>query len=144
MNMLRMDRLGPDVLLCLFEGRAEYFDIHLKPESIHFGFSGPAAGQADTAYEKEICFQFSGSGETVKASKFKAPFGPVPIKWKSFPNTTGGTDPNPYRIVDLPTLKEDMLNQMMELEITELNSAQFALEMIQGVPKVVFAKSTST
>ncbi len=143
LNVLRMDRLGSDVLLCLFEGEAQYFDIHLKPESIHFGFSPPAEDKGPDDYTKEFRFGFNENGGQTQRKTFQAPLS-IPIKWKSFTESTGGTDPNPCRMVDLPALKEDMLNQTIELECLQLNSAEFAMEMVQGVPKVVFAKNTTT
>jgi hypothetical protein len=36
----RIDRLGTDVLLCLFSGAAARFEVHLKPEMLHFGTAG--------------------------------------------------------------------------------------------------------
>lgn len=38
LNLLRMDRLSPDVLCCLFDGEIGAVAIHQKPEMIHWGF----------------------------------------------------------------------------------------------------------
>jgi hypothetical protein len=35
----RLDRLGPNILLCLFSGAAARFEVHLKPETLHFGIA---------------------------------------------------------------------------------------------------------
>jgi len=37
-DLLRMARLSPNVLICLFKGDVAEFSIHEKPETIHFGF----------------------------------------------------------------------------------------------------------
>ena len=37
--ILRMTRLSPNVLLCLFAGDLKSLDIHQKPQALHFGFS---------------------------------------------------------------------------------------------------------
>jgi hypothetical protein len=37
LNLLRMDRLSANVLLCLFEGDVTAVDFHLRPETAHFG-----------------------------------------------------------------------------------------------------------
>jgi len=37
----RMERLGKDVLLCLFEGSVKMIDVHLSPETLHFGLDVP-------------------------------------------------------------------------------------------------------
>ena len=43
LKRVRFDRLGEDVLLCLFEGEIKTVNIHEHPEVIHFGVeTGPA------------------------------------------------------------------------------------------------------
>ncbi len=37
LDLLRMDRLSPNVLLCLFKGDIQTLDIYPKPEALHFG-----------------------------------------------------------------------------------------------------------
>ena len=39
--LLRMARLSANVLLCLFEGVVQTVDLHLKPETLHFGLDKP-------------------------------------------------------------------------------------------------------
>jgi hypothetical protein len=39
LNLLRMDRLSANVLLCLFDGEATAVDFHLRPETLHFGLA---------------------------------------------------------------------------------------------------------
>ena len=38
LNILRMERLSKNVLLCLFDGEVQMADLHLRPETLHFGF----------------------------------------------------------------------------------------------------------
>ncbi|PWL31091.1 DUF4230 domain-containing protein [uncultured Roseivirga sp.] len=133
-QLLRMDRMAPDILLCLFEGDAQYFDIHLKPESIHFGFT-PHTGDL---YTKDIKFSFA-DGKVSTAS-----VNPIPIEWRS-PVTTiqGGKKKNKWRVVDLPQINQAMYKALNGVT-GSLNPAQFAMEMVQGVPKIVFDKGTAT
>lgn len=42
-----MDHLSKDILICLFQGRQNVVDIHLKPEPMHFGVDGPDAGSTE-------------------------------------------------------------------------------------------------
>jgi hypothetical protein len=42
-----MDRLSKDILICLFQGRLNAVDIHLKPEPMHFGVDGPDTGSTE-------------------------------------------------------------------------------------------------
>jgi hypothetical protein len=44
LDVRRIDRLGTDVLLCLFSGAATRFEVHLKPETLHFGLAGLTGG----------------------------------------------------------------------------------------------------
>jgi hypothetical protein len=37
LNLLRMDRLSANVLVCLFKGNVTAVDFHLRPETAHFG-----------------------------------------------------------------------------------------------------------
>lgn len=124
-QLLRMDRLAPDILLCLFEGEAQYFDLHLKPESIHFGFNKPETG--DLLYTKGIKFSFA--NDKVSTASVDA----IPIEWKS---------PSDYRVVDLFGMNETMYNKLNGTN-GFLNPAEFAMEMVQGVPKIVFDKGTA-
>jgi hypothetical protein len=48
---LRMDRLTNNILICLFEGNIKAVDIHLKPETLHFGVSKP---DRDTNWYKTL------------------------------------------------------------------------------------------
>jgi hypothetical protein len=38
LELLRMERLSANVLICLFKGEVKTVDIHQKPETLHFGF----------------------------------------------------------------------------------------------------------
>ncbi len=42
--LLRQERLGNGVLLCLFQGGIQRVDVHLKPETLHFGLKRGKAG----------------------------------------------------------------------------------------------------
>lgn len=45
LQLLRMDRLTPNILLCLFHGELARLDSHQEPESLHFAVELPAEGQ---------------------------------------------------------------------------------------------------
>ncbi|MEH6814877.1 MAG: hypothetical protein V7677_20270, partial [Motiliproteus sp.] len=48
--LLRQERLGNDVLLCLFQGNIQRVDVHLKPETLHFGLKR----ETDGSFSKEL------------------------------------------------------------------------------------------
>ena len=52
LELLRYDRLSPNVLLCLFAGNLTTLDLHLKPETLHFGLAPPDTTHA--GYFKEL------------------------------------------------------------------------------------------
>lgn len=41
LSCLHVDRLAKDILICLFDGKPNAVDFHLKPEVMHFGMDGP-------------------------------------------------------------------------------------------------------
>ena len=53
-KLVRLDRLGEDVLLCVFEGEIKTVDIHEHAETIHFGVdSGDDPANVD-GYKKAL------------------------------------------------------------------------------------------
>lgn len=50
LQLLRMDRLSENVLLCLFEGEVKRVQIYQKPETLHFGFKDEGNG----SFTKEL------------------------------------------------------------------------------------------
>ena len=131
--LLRMERLSPNVLLCLFEGDAAEFDIHQKQETIHFGFGGQSPTYTKTLrnadgieYEHK---QKPKNGAT-RLPQIKA----VPLKLDA---------ENKNSVVDVTKLygqiRTEIQNFPDKLGFKESYSvAQFALEMIEGVPQVRF------
>lgn len=49
---LRFERLGPSLLIVIFEGEIDVLTLHLPPESLHFGFNRPIEGHE--GYFKEL------------------------------------------------------------------------------------------
>ena len=110
-----MERLSPSVLLCLFQGDIAKLEIHQKPETLHFGFEVDAEGNP----EKEL--RDPGTGETLQGQKLE----PIPMR-------AGSPDAS---VVDVSTLAGKLAHATGS---TSFSAAQFALQMIVGVEKVVF------
>ncbi len=129
LTILRKQTLAPNILLCLFEGSVQTLDIHLKPEAIHFGFDRPTGSQ--THYRKEL-------KQLTNGAMFK-PELPVKMHWLAPTTTEQG------RVVDIDTLNTDMVAKLKAngQDTTSFCSAQFALEMIQGVPYIRFQVATN-
>ncbi len=116
LTILRMDRLSPKVLICLFEGEVKTVDIHQKPEALHFGLNRPD-DQHPTYYK----FWRNCEGQEVLKQ-------PIIVQWKD----------EEKRILDINKLGKEFGTK---LKLAGITSAQFGLEMIEGVQKVRFAES---
>jgi len=145
LQLLRMDRLSANVLICLFKGEVKTVDIHQKPETLHFGLDLDDGGQT-------FCKKLKND----KGQQIDTKLDIIP--WK-------GNDEK-MRTVNINQLKEEINRKLRDLQLNtipiiwlllwEMNSmagilflrkslsfvstsAQFALEMIEGVEKVRFA-----
>ncbi len=112
---LRMDRLSTNILICLFAGEVKTVDIHLKPETMHFGVDAASA----THFRKELRHA-DGRPDSGKV------IDPVPWKDRS------------RHVIDVNTLASDIKNKVGE----PFTAAQFALQMVEGAQKVRFAKAS--
>jgi hypothetical protein len=69
--LLRMARLSANVLLCLFEGVVQTVDLHLKPETLHFGLDKPQ-GDHKVFYKKLKGFSLFSVGDFIDLPAFVA------------------------------------------------------------------------
>ncbi|MCB9285187.1 MAG: hypothetical protein H6563_14010 [Lewinellaceae bacterium] len=104
--MLRMERLSPSVLLCLFEGSVDKVDIYQRPEMLHLGF-GPNP-------TKNL--------RNAQGSDDKPP--------EIAPELLGN------RVVDVETLFSKIQGESFTLGFVRFTAAQFALSMLDGAQKV--------
>jgi hypothetical protein len=110
LELLRMDRLSANVLICLFKGEVKTVDIHQKPETLHFGLD-------------------SDDGNNTFRKEFRDGSTPLPIDstlWKE----------QSTRVINITELAKSIKNKLYNN--STFTSAQFALEMIEGVEKVRF------
>ena len=134
--LLRMERLSKNVLICLFEGLVQVADIHLRPETIHFGVNRPDDVH-DNGYYKILRNNIGQEDMDFCVS--------VPFKNQA-------KESNVVAIAEL-------VNQLNELSQDKANEkklawgdpndkqnpptpAHFALQMIEGVQKVRFINSS--
>jgi hypothetical protein len=104
--ILRLDRLADDTMLCIVEGIMKQLVITQPPESMHFGVE--MKSESPISYKKQIR-SVSDDGKT----KFEVD--PVPLREESAP-----------RVIEVKTLVE-----RMEEKLGELDSAKFAVEMVE-------------
>lgn len=130
LKILRMERLSPNVLLCLFEGDAVAVDIHQKPEMLHLGFDIPKPQTSDR-YTKALR---DAEGLDKDPSNNNNP-------WATEILDSSDWDPQ-SRVVHVSHLYKDINNKKSALKFKgQLTSAQFALSMVEGVQKVRFVRT---
>jgi hypothetical protein len=120
--ILRQERLSKNVLLCLFEGDLQTLDIHLKPETLHFGVTANNSG----GYFKELR-DTSGQEQGLR----------VDVPFKSDPAGVIQIDGEADSLIkNITTEYKDNKTQIDWIDTP--TSAEFALQMIEGVQKVRF------
>ncbi|TRU66417.1 MAG: hypothetical protein EWV55_19365 [Microcystis viridis Mv_BB_P_19951000_S69] len=115
-ELLRMERLSANVLICLFNGEIKTLDIHQKPETLHFGLDSDDENK--TFYKKLKNLDGQQIDEKVDN-----------IPWKD----------SKKRVIAINSLTDRIKEQVDNSR--SFTSAQFALEMIEGVEKVRFIGS---
>ncbi|NES43862.1 hypothetical protein [Moorena sp. SIO2C4] len=119
--LVRMDKLAKDVLICIFKGEVKTVDIHQKPEAMHSGVD--PFGVDDTEITKDLR---NANGELIVDSKISVP-------WNNFDT----------RLINLVEFAENMktwFNSTGGGNVDNFTSAQFGLQMMEGVQKVRFVK----
>lgn len=136
---LRYVHLSRSVMLCLFHGRADAIDIHQKPEAIHCGLGLPDPVHPGHFYK-----------EMRHPDGTEAPLMIVePIPMRTIP-----PDANPENILDItalvfrdkvkPPVTQGLAPTLAKKGLIDdpasFSSADFALQMIEGVEKVRFMR----
>jgi hypothetical protein len=118
LERLRMDRLSPNVLICLFKGEVGSVAVHGKPETLHFGLDLPDAQHADLFKKlRDAAHDFEENDALTVDT----------ITWRD----------QPRRILDVNALAAAIQS---ELSLPSVTSAQFALQVVEGVEEVRFYK----
>jgi hypothetical protein len=112
--LLRIERLSANILICIFDGILQAVDLHLKPETMHFGIDK----DIHNTYSKKLK---AITGDVTKLS--------TTILW----NNQNG------RVIDIKRLANTIKEELKIEETAEFSSAEFALEMIESPEKVRFS-----
>jgi hypothetical protein len=116
LQILRMDRLAPDILLCIYNGKVTEIEAKEPPEGIHFGATSKPKG----GYEKTGLRNITGDARTMGDKTVEVP-------------TRG-------RTVSVAALAAEMC-EALKFAQRDFTSAEFAVQMIESPAKVTF-KST--
>lgn len=118
LQILRMDRLAPDMLLCIYNGKITEIEIRQPPEGIHFG----AAPTTDGSYQKDGLRKIDGSHPP--ADRLAEPV-KIGIKTRG------------QGVVDVNDLAGE-IRARLNMDVGAFTSAEFAFEMIESPAKVTF------
>jgi hypothetical protein len=121
LRRLRLARLGPDVLLGLFDGVVDVIAIHEPPGQLHCGVEG-AAGSFTTTLREVV--------GTAPGHQYDPPQGEATVQARS--------DARTLQVAVAAKSIEDTLNTRFGQGLTVFTSAEFALEMVKGVVEVEF------
>ena len=113
LEQVRMDRLSENVLLCLFEGEVFRVEIHQKPETLHFGLDGESG-----SFHKILKDEDGVEDRSLDLQ---------PVPWRD----------ESRQVLDIAS----MANGIQAVsKLVPFTSAEFALQMIEGVEKVQFLR----
>lgn len=129
---IRVDKIGDDVIIATFDGEIASLQIAEAPMEIHSGVEG-AAPNLTTALRAIVAF------------------GGTPVG-QQFPNDHGQADSPVATRADGQTLDvtaaaaavQQKLNTTYQQGITDFTSAEFAIEFVKGVVRVLFKKGSLT
>lgn len=129
LNILRMEHLGPNTLICLVDGDIEQIDIHEAPESLHYGLDSFGIEES-----KKNIYRFK-----------KNPDKPTEIIMdKNNPIPLNLSKSKCFRKNSPRTLKMNQLSKLIgtkqKPKIDKLDSSEMGFEMIVGVGMVSFRR----
>lgn len=128
---LRMDRLSPDCIICIFDGEVNQVAIHEPPEQLHCGIALDLDGIQFSTTLRAVTDKdpaFEPGQQFLTDPKGGPPLAVIPMR-------PDGQTILATRAVASVVKK---LNDDFDQGITVFTSAEFALEMIKGVWKVNF------
>ena len=134
---LRMERLSNDVLIALFDVSGssnksiQMVDMHLHPETLHFGFDVPEGNQNADLSKLTKDLRSSDTGKQISVT---------------IEESKTGIDP-PTRVVDVVSLAKNILTKIPQApkdDSGKLRANVFALEMLAGMEMVRFIRQPST
>ena len=124
-NLLRSTRLGADVLLCLFDGVVQVIAVHEPPGQLHCGVEGQPGNLITTLRE----LTGTAPGHQYDPAQGQAP---VPAR----------ADQRTLQVAACAGGIKDILKSRFGQEPEVFTSAEFALEMVQGVVEVEFCRDS--
>jgi hypothetical protein len=130
---LRIDRLAPDIMLCIFNGKVATLTVKQPPEGLHFGLSPAGAGE----YQRLSLRNVTGASGGVEpgAQIQNAGDGAKPIDAPMRQSAA-----RPTRVVRIAKLADLLSRRLKELghAAPDFTSAEFGVEMVESPGFVEF------
>lgn len=129
LSLLRMERVSPSVLIALFEGIGERFEIAEPPQALHFGFQ-------DGTVPRTYRIGLRGLGGAIRVGCPIDAFVDVPLR----------PDPAGRRVVDVRALHGKITEeiaaayQKLHAPSPPVNPGAFALELVSGTIRQPFRR----
>ena len=126
---LRLDRLGPDIMLCIFNGKVNAIEIKQPPEGLHFG---AAAVPGENEYRKISLRRLHPAEQAGNQIGDEIPAFDVPMR--------EGVN----RVIDINKLASEMEGYLQGIAAIDgthggrLTSAEFAVQMVDSPCKAMF------
>lgn len=126
LKLLRMDRLYANILLCLFDGGGiKCLEVHQKPETLHFGFD--VHENPPFNFYKTFRDDFGQQLNDTNGKPIEIEIGKDSGFWRQ----------ELLRTINIVSLA-DSIRLTLKPSTRAFTSAQFAMQMIEGVEKVIF------
>ena len=119
---LRIDRLAPDIMFCIFDGKLNHIEIKQPPEAMHFGATKDQNGPGYRSSSLRVLVG-SSPGKQIDPRKT------IPVKLR------GKFE---ERVVDVKTLAVELEAALADKGRKPLTSAGFGVEMVESPGKVIF------
>lgn len=136
LQALRIDRLAPDIMLCIFNGKVEHIEVKQPPEGMHFGASEKAGIYKKTTLRNLKAAEYH--DETSSAQHSKQSLRPGQQINGSKLTVPLRADTDVGRVIDISALSERFKQNLGEHARPEFTSADFAVEMFESPARVIF------
>jgi hypothetical protein len=124
---LRIDRLSPDIMLCLFNGKVTEIEIKQPPEGLHFGAAFDKRSNAYKKYHLRKVTPAENAGDQLSHE-----FG-IDVRMRS-----------DRRVIDIQALANTMAHALQRVNALSgpFTSAEFAVQMVDPPGKAIFKAPT--
>jgi hypothetical protein len=124
---LRIDRLNPEIMLCIFNGKVTEIEIKQPPEGMHFGAS-PAGGNVYKKLHLRRLFAADPAEPGDQIPESKVPATKVPMR------------EDVERVVNIRSLADEMAEKLTNAKAIDgpFTSAEFGVQMVESPGRVIF------